>query len=194
MFGMLGKTRCLWKGRDQTTRTKTPIILHYHIYKNAGSTIDGILARNFQDRCGHIESSVPSGTVSAESLVAYCQTNPEISVISSHQARPPVPEVEGLEFLPLFFIRHPIDRVGSVYSFARQQSISNPGAEFARTHSFPEFVRWRLSDQSGAVIKNFQTIFLSGQHTDMRTAVASDIDFKRAGMLLRNSSFFGLVE
>ncbi len=43
-------------GPDQPRRR---VILHYHIFKNAGSTIDFILARNFGHRLGFYEGLEP---------------------------------------------------------------------------------------------------------------------------------------
>jgi len=172
------------------------VLLHYHIFKNAGSTIDAILKNNFGDQCGSIEGRNPWDTVDSGAILRYTMNNPNIRAISSHQARLPVPNCSNIFFHPLMFLRHPIDRVGSVYSFERNQPINSKslGANIAREKEFAGYVKWRLSDGNGAVIKNFQTVYLSGREHDMRMANATESDLKEAMETVSQLPFFGLVE
>jgi hypothetical protein len=170
------------------------IVLHYHIYKNAGSSIDSILRYNFRDSCGSIEGNYPWDTLDSATILRFAQENPNLKVISSHQARLPQPVDSNIIFYPLIFLRHPIDRIGSVYSFERREPLNsrNPGAKIARENDLAGYVKWRLSH--GAVIKNFQTIFLSGREKDMRTATATKAELDIAQERIKNLDFFGIVE
>jgi len=184
------------------------IIVHYHIYKNAGSTIDSILKYSFGkrfgfgqhfgfgERCGSIEGSNPWDTLNSDDVLKYAIDNPHIKVISSHQARLPVPSHTNLEFHPILFLRHPIDRAGSVYSFERRQPVnsSGPGVKIARENDFAGYVKWRLSEGNGAVIRNFQTVHLSGRQNDMRVATATENDLRDALVTISQLPFFGIVE
>jgi len=172
------------------------IIAHYHIFKNAGSTVDTILQRNFGRLWGSIEGNNPWDTLSPDSILRYALAHPTLKAISSHHARPPVPIDSNTVFHPLIFLRHPIDRVGSVYSFERREPKSSPGlgVKIARKNDFAGYVRWRLSDGNGAVIKNFQTVHLSGREKDMRTASASEKDLGDAMERISHLPFFGIVE
>jgi len=172
------------------------IIIHYHIYKNAGSTVDSILKNNFGDYCGSIEGINPWDTLDPDAILKYAVENPGLKVISSHQARLPVPKCLNLVFHPLIFLRHPIDRVGSVYSFERRQPLSmpGPGIKIAHENDFAGYVKWRLSEGNSAVIKNFQTVHLSGRQKDMRVAIATDNDLKDAIEKISQLPFFGIVE
>jgi len=51
-----------------------------------------------------------------------------------------------------------------------------------------------LADNHGAVIKNFQTIYVASQEKDMRTAIATKVDLETAMNRMRELRFFGIVE
>ena len=174
------------------------IIIHYHIYKNAGVSLDSILRSNFGDACGGIEGPHPWDTIDSARVLRYAEDNPNLAAISSHQARLPAPVAAAISFFPVLFLRHPIDRVGSVYSFEHRQpaGTQSPGVQVAQQNDLRGYVRWRLSgaENSGAVIKNFQTVHLSGREKDMRTAVANRADLSVALERIDALEFFGIVE
>src|SRR6185436_4650555 len=93
-------------------------------------------------------------------------------------------------------LRHPIDRAGSVYSFEHRQAMDSPslGVKIAIAQDLAGYVRWRLTEGNGAVIKNFHTVVLAGREKDMRTATASYRDLEIAKEWLKSVPFFGLVE
>lgn len=172
------------------------IVVHYHLFKNAGTTLDAVLKQHFGEACGAIEGAHPWETLAPEDLAAYALANPGVRAISSHQARLPLPEAGGIVFHPVVFLRHPIDRVGSVFEFERRQPPQSPslGARIAREQDFASYVRWRLTPGNGAVIRNFQTTHLSARERDMRTAQAIPSDLEHARDRLAALPFFGLVE
>jgi hypothetical protein len=173
------------------------VIVHYHLYKNAGSTIDSILDANFSgEERGHLEGPYPWSTVSASELLEFTLANPKLRAISSHQARLPLPEHPDVTFLPIFFLRHPIDRVGSVYSFERQQpadSIS-PSTKIARTEGLASFTEWLVGREGTGVCRNFQVIHLSTDVRDVPEGRATLDDYRHAVQNLTKLPFFGLVE
>lgn len=172
------------------------IIIHYHIYKNAGTTIDGILEKNFGAQCGYIEGANPWDTLESHLVLKYAMDNPQLKSISSHQARLPLPVNQDISFHPILFLRHPIDRIGSVYFFERNQPADSPslGAKIARDCGIVEYVKWRLEEGNGSVIRNFQTIYLAGRQRDMRSAAATDQDLKLAIDRMSLLPCFGIVE
>jgi len=172
------------------------IIIHYHIYKNAGTTIDGILEKNFGTQCGYIEGANPWDTLESDLILKYARDNPQLKSISSHQARLPIPVSQDISFHPILFLRHPIDRIGSVYYFERNQPVDSPslGAKIARERGIVEYVKWRLEKGNGSVIRNFQTIYLAGRQRDMRSAVATDQELQLAIERISLSPYFGVVE
>jgi len=172
------------------------IVIHYHIFKNAGSTIDEFLRNNFRDSCSSLEGNTPWDTMSSDRILRHVAENPTIKAISSHQARLPEPMHPDTVFYPLIFLRHPIDRVGSVYAFERRQARTplRLGVKIAQEQDLAGYVRWRLSYGNGAVIRNFQTVHLAGRERDMRLANATLVDFHIALEQLSRLHYFGIVE
>lgn len=173
------------------------IIIHYHLFKNAGTTIDRILDQRFPaDTHGYIEGPHPWSTVSSRQILDYALATPSIQAISSHQARLPLPEHPSIRFLPILFLRHPIDRFGSVYEFERRHppEDTSPSVAVAKQGGLAAFANWTISEAGTAVCRNFQVTHLAGIQRDMRTARATHDDYLQALAHLRQLPFFGLVE
>jgi hypothetical protein len=173
------------------------VIVHYHILKNAGTTVDAIFRRALgAEAIGHIEGPHPWTVVLRDELSRFIQQHAALRVASSHQARLPTPEIDGVAIYPVLFLRNPIDRAGSVYEYERALPADSPslGAPIARERPFSDYVRWRLQDGNGAVIRNFQVVHLAARMTDMRTAIATGDDLAVARARLAALPVFGLVE
>jgi hypothetical protein len=173
------------------------VLVHYHLFKNAGTTIDGILERNFHgDALGHIEGPYPWSTVSPKEVLDYALSNPSLQAISSHQARLPLPQHPSITFLPILFLRHPIDRFASVYEFERRQpeDSMSPSVAIARNGGLAAFANWVVSRDATAVCRNFHVAHLASAQDDMRAARVTHSDYLRALSNLKSLPFFGLVE
>lgn len=172
------------------------IIFHYHIYKNAGSTVDYILENKFGSRWRKIEADQPWSVLDAEELRDYSLSNPSIEALSSHTARLTLARCDHLKLYPVLFLRHPIDRIASVFLFEKRRNFEGLGLphELSKSTSFSDYVRWRFELGNGCVISNFQTIYLSGRETDMRVAECQIQDRLRASEVLNALPCFGLVE
>ncbi|MEM5364805.1 sulfotransferase family 2 domain-containing protein [Paraburkholderia azotifigens] len=173
------------------------VIVHYHLFKNAGSTVDGVLSRNFPgDQHGHIEGPYPWSTVQPQELVEFALANPTLRVMSSHQARLPLPQHPEIRFLPILFLRHPIDRFASVYEFERRQPVDSlsPSVVIARNGGLAEFAKWVVSEEATAVCRNFHVAHLANAQHDMRTARTTHEDYLSALRHLESLPVFGVVE
>ncbi|MGO4808077.1 hypothetical protein AB4156_00575 [Cupriavidus sp. 2MCAB6] len=172
------------------------VIVHYHIFKNAGTTVDAMLHAAFPETNGAVEGKYPWDTLTSQELLDYILANPKLDVVSSHQARLPLPEHPGLRIHPIVFLRHPIDRVESVYHFERRQPADSlsPSVRIAQSTDLKGFVEWGLSDEGTAVFRNFQTIHLAGREKDMRSARATNADYLVASARLRELPFVGIVD
>lgn len=133
------------------------------MFKNAGTTLDWIFERNFGKQFVDHRDDEAMRT-GASYLRRYIEQHPVLKALSSHHVRLPLPEIPGTVLLPVFLLRHPLDRVESVYRFERQQRADTPGARYAKKHSFKEYVAWRLDQNVGATIRNFQVRNCSGWH------------------------------
>lgn len=171
------------------------IVLHYHIFKNAGVTIDTILRKKFGTDWGSIEGEPFAEILGNESLLKYIYEKPGLRAVSSHEARLPQPVEATITFYPLLFIRHPIDRLGSIYSYRRSQSGGTRLANtVARETDLVGFIKWCLSHPVNQPILNVQTGFLSGtlRKGNINTPTANDLNV--ALRRLNELTFFGLVE
>jgi hypothetical protein len=169
-------------------QTRHALIFHYHLFKNAGTSVDEMLRRNFGTNWVAHEFPGPRHENRA-AVHKFVSANPHLQAISSHTAFLPVPQIEGMEIFPVIFIRHPIDRLRSAYEFERRQNANTAGARLAKTRDFAGYLRELLENPRHRQIRNFQTLRLS--HNEP-TRTGSEV--QRAILALQKLPFVGLVE
>ena len=134
-----------------------PIVIHYHIYKNAGTSVDACLQDNFGEKWAAFESE-DNRILQAQALEAFIQDNPELQAISSHTAQICLPKLPDVHVIPIIFLRHPIDRIRSVYEFERND-VTGEGLhlKYAQTGNFEDYYIWRMTSFTPWQITNFQS-------------------------------------
>lgn len=168
-------------------KTRRQIILHYHFFKNAGTSLDHALKAYFGDTLLHHESA--SGRWPAEEVEQFIIGHPTMRALSSHTAMMPLPIIDAADIHPLLFIRHPIERIRSVYEFQQRQDVDNFGTQTARANSFAGFVQIFLDRVRDRSIRNFHVYRLS--FFEMATnRNEADRAFEAVAML----PFVGIVE
>jgi hypothetical protein len=136
------------------------IILHYHLFKNAGTSVDAILKSNFPGRWVTREFPGIGGNNTA--LVEdWIRETPDAVAYSSHTMMGPLPQVEGVRIISCMLLRDPIERIKSAYRFERTQTADTWGAQLAKTHDFEGYVRARLAREGDRQCQNFQTYRLA---------------------------------
>ncbi|MCB1689186.1 MAG: glycosyltransferase [Halioglobus sp.] len=152
--------------QEKKPMTARPVIVHCHLFKNAGTTLDWSLQRQFGPAFidHRDDDNMRRG---AAYLKPYLETHKEISAISSHHIRFPLPLSGELQLLPLIALRHPIDRARSVYDFERRQEANTPGAIQAKKLSFADYVRWRMQPDVAPTIRNFHCSFCTSNFDSM---------------------------
>lgn len=95
------------------------VIVHYHIYKNAGTSFDHVLDHNFAGRHETFDGPFPFFTIDQEQLDRIILRRPHTVAFSSHQITLPAPS--SLDYRPLcaVFLRNPFLRIASIYRFKR---------------------------------------------------------------------------
>ena len=123
-------------------------------------------------------------------------SRPELSAVSSHQARLPALSVRGIHIIPILFLRHPLDRFGSVYEYERAEPLDSlsPSAVVARTGDLRSFAEWTVSPEATAVSRNFQVGHLAGIDHDMRAARPTNFHALLARARLEELPVYGLVD
>jgi hypothetical protein len=165
-----------------------PIIIHYHLFKNAGSSFDQTLKANLG--AAWTTHEIRGAHFSPTEVASYLIENPAVSALSSHTALLPPPVIPGAHVIPVLFVRHPIDRVRSLYDFGRTQGADTPGSRLAKQMGLREYIDWRLSrrEETGdRVIADFQTHRLS-------PAGDGTTELGRALDAIARLPFVGLVE
>lgn len=135
------------------------IILHCHLFKNAGSTIDWSLKNNFGEKFIDHRDDHKMLSGSFEYLENYLEGK-NVTAISSHHM-PFYPErMIGGHWM--IMLRDPIARVKSVYTFENNQPISSLGSRMAKKLSYKEYVEWRMRDDVPTTIKDFHVRYIKG--------------------------------
>ena len=170
------------------------ILIHYHIFKNAGSSVDTSLQHSFGDRWGSFEGPHAHAIQSKKQLSEFINANNSLVAISSHLARPPLPHANCL---PVVFLRHPLLRAYSVYKFTRSDN-SQPYSDVAQDLGFPDYIAWALKKELGSiVIRDYQVVHLSDaswREGNILKTEATPTDLKQACQLLSDWGVAGVVE
>lgn len=170
------------------------IIAHGHIFKNAGSTLDWSLRRSFGDDFMDHRDDAAMLQDGTEHLRELFREQSSLKAISSHHLTARLPELTETRITPVYLLRHPIERMRSVYEFERQQVADTPGARAAKEKDFQEYVEWRMQPEVRRTIRNYQTCYLAGWHT-AETHLSPDPEcFADALKRIQGDAIVGTVE
>ena len=165
------------------------IILHYHLFKNAGTSLDASLKTNFPgDRWATREFPAQRDR-NRKGLENWIRDNPSVDCFSSHTAFLPVPIIDGVDILPILFVRHPIDRIASAYEFERTQGGDGYGSVLARNTNLSGYIETRLALTNDRQCRDFHTHRLAMMY-DKETGD----EYCRAVMAANDLPFIGIVE
>ena len=121
------------------------LLLHFHIFKNAGSTLDAALEKNLGDAWMSVEGNDADHHMDWRKALKFIKSHPGARALSSHTLRYPVPtRTAGVKFLPLLLLRHPIDRLASIYYFERGHVVDShtETSRIARKGSLADFIQF----------------------------------------------------
>ena len=96
--------------------TQRNIVVHYHLFKNAGTSVDHLLRKNFSDKWHSFDGNSAGDIINTKELEGVIAAKAEMLAFSSHQIIPPLP-VGDFTVYPIVFLRDPIDRIKSAYLF-----------------------------------------------------------------------------
>ncbi|MGE5269936.1 MAG: hypothetical protein ACM3JG_09740 [Thiohalocapsa sp.] len=165
------------------------LILHYHLFKNAGTSIDVMLKHNFGSKWISHEFHGSGNFSNSHEVASFLRQQGEICALSSHTALLPVPRLEGVHIVPVIFLRHPIDRLKSAYLFERSQDSAEWSAQVAKRNDLAGYIRELLDHKRHRSARNFQTLRLS-----LNEEPSAGSERERAMRTLRALPFVGLVE
>lgn len=141
--------------------TRRSIIVHFHFFKNAGTSVEFLLKTHFGDGFTIYEHGLPTETFPATVLTPYLEEHDRLQAISSHTICFPAPSHRDWSVFPIVFLRHPLDRILSMYQYEKQQDSSNPGAQIARERDLAGYVETVLLETGFRTFRNYQAWMLA---------------------------------
>jgi hypothetical protein len=168
------------------------VILHYHVFKNAGTSVDEMLKASLGDRWKQWDKDDSGAKISAAEMEQFILDQPDVLAVSSHQVVPPLPN-RHLEVYPIVLIRHPIDRAYSAYLFEwkKQKGSQEP------VGTFESYVLERLQLFRKSAIDDFQTLHFANRGYESRRPSATLFDeslLSNAKQFVRSLPVVGLVD
>jgi hypothetical protein len=177
------------KFRTENLAMRT-IVLHYHLFKNAGTSIDLVLKGNFGAKWVTKEFGGPSNTAQVEDWI---QAEPEAIAFSSHTMSGPLPEVSGVRVVPIIALRDPVERIRSAYQFERSQVSDSYGAQLAKRTNLKSYVEERLASPGDWQCRNFHMHKLVGfgfsEGSKLDRAKAAIEQLERIGVVVMVNDF-----
>lgn len=156
------------------------ILVHVHIPKNGGTTFNRILARQYGDGFVEAYSQVPGHFFTDDEVRDLLVAHPQTRCLTSHSLRPPLPVLDGIVYRPITFLRHPLERLISLYFYERKIT-TRTGVEHCSQLPFDQYFEERITQDNA--LTNWQTFHIAG---------ADDVD--KARTLLDTYLFVGITE
>ena len=167
------------------------LIVHYHIFKNGGSTVASILEREFRDGFATVHGPDDVSVLDHASLADFVTGNTKVQAISSHHLRYPKPILPNTVIFDCCFLRHPLDRLQSVYSYFQRIDSADPLCRLARQEHSRSFFK-RLMDNAPHLVSNVQVTMLAQGGAFTRPADTPDVE--AASDTVGKMALPGLVE
>lgn len=167
------------------------VVVHYHFFKNAGSTIESILEREFGGEFATLHGLAPDTELDNDELSVFLSTHRDIKAVSSHHLRYPLPNIKNVVIFDLCFIRHPLDRLQSIYSYLRKANTGGALGQMATCCSVGQFLR-NLVDDYPHLASNVQVLQLA--RSGRFTRPAGEEDLSGAIEVVRKMAIPGAVD
>jgi hypothetical protein len=167
------------------------VFVHYHIFKNGGTTIESILRREFGERFATVHGPAADSVLDGKRLTEFLRQNPCIGAVSSHHLRYPKPVTPGWVIFDCCFLRHPLDRLVSLYNQFRRTNSDDPLSVRANQLAPGEFMK-HLVHNAPHLVNDVQVTQLANAGVFARPA--GEHDLETAIHILRDMAVAGVVE
>lgn len=158
------------------------VVVHYHIFKNGGTTVETILEREFGEGFATLHGPDADATLTGSDLTEFLQGCPNVSAVSSHHLRYPKPGIPHVVLFDWCFLRHPLARLHSYYTYlSRREALRESAREFLE----------HLMDAAPHQVSDVQVNLLANGGAFTRPAGERDLD--KATEILRQMAIPGLV-
>lgn len=165
------------------------VIFHYHLFKNAGTSLDAALKKAFNKQ-EWVTAEFPSHQQkNREQVAEWVQSKSDAICFSSHTAFMKPGKIAGVEVFPVVFVRHPVDRIQSAYLFEKEQNAKTFGSTLARNTSFSGYVETMLAMPGWRQVRNFHAWRLA-----MSVSPKEGVESERALIAVNRLPFIGVVD
>lgn len=166
------------------------VIVHYHIMKNAGSTIESILEREFGDAFFAVHRADSDGRIDPADIAETLAREPSARALTSHHFAFPVPRIPRTTIFDCCPIRHPLDRLASLHRYLSRIPPVDAVGRLAATSDVATFLR-ALLDRFPNFVHNAQTNTISNGG---RFRAMGDADLATAIAVVEKSSLHVVVD
>ncbi len=175
------------------------VLVHYPIYKNAGTSVGHVLSHSFGGRHLSFDGPFPFFTIDQEQLDRIITRKADAVAFSSHQIQLPAPVSPAYRVLAAVFLRHPVLRIASIWRFKRAQDDGTTTSAAARALGFAPWLVHCLSDPSEIVhVSNAQTRLLGAafraRAVSRRGTAGMEYDLSRAEANLAGADLVGRAD
>jgi len=167
------------------------VILHHHIFKNAGSTVDFALKRAFNGRFATIHGPTPDSVLRHSDVLRFLCAHPDVAAVSSHHLTYPKPSQPGWVFFDLCFFRDPLLRLWSMYRYLRRAESAGELGDLAKSMAPGAFFEL-LIEERPHLVNDVQVNILANGGAYTRPPSPADLD--AAVATLGQISILGVVE
>lgn len=168
-----------------------PTIIHMHIFKNAGMSIDKVFRSHFGAAHHAFDLPAANARIGVARIGRFLHDNPGCRFLTSHQIGLPLPVYEKRLIMPLVMLRDPFARVPSCFHFERDTQ-----RLFGTEVTLDDYVRHHLSLGCVTATIGIQMLTLTDGRLVRDRRLAS-LDADAAAAAHRNLAalpVFGLVE
>lgn len=116
------------------------VLLHYHIYKNSGTSFERVLDASFGPAHERFDGPYPFFTIDQDQIDQIIRRRAGAVAFSSHQVLLPQPSALDYRVIAATFLRHPILRLGSIWRYKRSAADGTVTAELAAAHDFAGWI------------------------------------------------------
>jgi len=180
-----------WRQETISVSPVRYVLVHYHIFKNAGSTVEYILAKAFGERFCGVHGPDTDSVLTGSELARFLEANPELEAVSSHHLKFPIPEIPRTVVIDCCFLRNPLDRVWSIYKYFNRIETANELGVRAKQMDAKSFAELLVRDYP-QMVNDVQVNLLTNGGVYLRPP--DQADFELAAHVVQRMSLLGIVE
>ena len=170
--------------------TKDQIVIFVHIPKTAGTTLRNIIERNFDKQAIFaIDGRDPQKSIEIFNSLSL-EKKASFSLVQGHVAFGAIKNLPHKQIKHITFLRDPVERVLSYYSYILSDSFRRPQAEIAENMSLKNYLLSKCDWQ----MNNHQTRMIAGSVPPDYGACDEKVLERAKNNLIKYFHFIGIAE